>query len=1715
MVCSFVLSFLFLHQATAQSDNLLLNPGFESGTGSWTFYTDGSGNFASVSPGFAGTRAARLTLNSGGANIQLFQSNIRLESNTSYTLTFAAYSNTSHPLALFIHKQVSPFTSFGLNNRVVNLTNSWQTYTVQFTTSGFTGAVTDARLRIWLSPYAAAGDLYYLDDIELRKTESAPVAPSITSHPASVSMAEGQTVTFSVSATGSVPLTYQWQRNNVNIAGANGSSYVTPPVATGENGATFRCVVTNAAGSATSNEATLTVIPAPPAILTHPASVTVVEGQTVIFSVSAAGTQPLAYQWQRNSLDIPGATGATLTTSPASLADNGALFRCVVMNDLGNVASNSATLTVTPASPSSPNLIANPGFESGTSSWTFYTDGTGSFASVSPGFNGTRAARLLFNSGGSNIQLFQSNIRLEPNTGYTLTFAAYSTTSRPFSIFLHKQVSPFTNYGINNRVVNLTSAWQTYSIQFTTIGFAGVVTDARIRLWFVPYAQSGDMLFLDDIELRKTATDPVPPVITSHPVDISVSEGQSPAFAVSATGTAPLMFQWQRNNLDIPGASGSTYTAPPATSVDDGATFRCIVTNSTGSATSNPATLTVLPSPPSILGQPSSIALQQGQTATFTVLGAGTPPLSYQWQRNAQDIAGANGASYTTDPVSLTDIGALFRCIISNGLGSVASNAAVLTLVIPPSITSQPFHQTVNAGQPAIFSVSASGSPLSFQWKRNGVDIGGATGASYTLSAATLSDNGAMFTCVVANSAGSITSDAAALTVLPAPTSSPNIILNPGFESGTGSWTFYTDGTGNYASVSPGFSGARAGRLTLNTGGSNIQLFQSNITLEPNTSYTLSFAAYCNTAHSISVFLHKQVSPFTNYGVNGRVFNLTGSWQTYSVQFTTTGFSGVVSDARIRFWLVPYGTAGDVYYIDDVELRKTATPPTILVQPPSLVIPEGQSATFSVTAAGTPPLSYQWQRNGTSIQGATSSSFTLPAVIGADSGSVFRCIISNESGSVVTGTAILTVVPSPPVMVQHPTDRMVLLGQNAMFSVVAAGTPLLTYQWERNTVPIQGATSPTYTTGAAVPGDDGALFRCVVSNGLGNITSNAAALVIGVPPQVVVHPTSQTVNDGQAVMFSISAAGTAPLFFQWLRDGVPIQGASGSAYSIMNTSMQDSGIAFRCVVMNGVGSDTSNPASLAVNGVRPTITIQPVGQLIAEGQSALFSVSAIGTGILNYQWQKNGVNIAGTAGSSYTTPVATIADSGAAFRCIVGNYKGADTSNGVVLRVTRNIAIQVWYGKNQVFGASGDPVPDINILGNVRSSQGMMALHYGLNGGAFKPLSTGPDTRRLVGKGDFNIDIPFSTLLQGANQVVIRARDSMNVLAFDTVVVHYAAGNTWPVSYDIDWLTAGSIQDVAQVLDGLWSVDAATSTLRPAQLGYDRLVAVGEHSWTDYEVTVPVVIHRIDSSGFASPSNGPAIGFLMRWPGHSNSPASTSGWQPKTGYLPLGALVWYHYAAGSERFVIVGNNLATLATDNSGRTLARGVRYIFKARVETMQTGAARYRLKVWADSLSEPADWTLTGQASVSDPQQGSLLLVAHHVDASFGNIMVRPVGTSQMLPLAGLGTEDSLSGPAEDVPASFALNPNYPNPFNPFTTIVFDIPEQALVTLKVYDVLGREIETLSEGERIAGRYPVVWNGTNRNGDQVASGVYFYRIVASGSSGQVFVEQNRMMLLR
>jgi len=325
--------------------------------------------------------------------------------------------------------------------------------------------------------------------------------------------------------------------------------------------------------------------------------------------------------------------------------------------------------------------------------------------------------------------------------------------------------------------------------------------------------------------------------------------------------------------------------------------------------------------------------------------------------------------------------------------------------------------------------------------------------------------------------------------------------------------------------------------------------------------------------------------------------------------------------------------------------------------------------------------------------------------------------------------------------------------------------------------------------------------------------------------------------------------------------------------------------------------------------------------------------------------------------------------------------------------------IDFWYGPTQRFGQLGIPQEFVNVLGKVTDADNNIAfMSYTLNGGPSVGLNIGPDTRRLQNLGDFNVDIPYASLLAlpAMNTLTISAEDGVGNIVASIVNLEYTAGVTWPGSYVVDWDSAPELEDVSQVVDGLWAVQGGKAVT--VEAGYDRLISLGNVTHANYEVTVPITVHSIDAIGFPLPSAGPLIGIGLRWPGHSDAALDPGFFgpgpaQPEWGFFPAGALCWYHWSDPGDysvgEFAVNENYFA--GAEELVTPFVFDDEYMFKARISSLPDLRPRTEFKFWRPSIeTEPGVWYLQRDGLPGDPTSGGLLLIAHHVDVEIGDVVV-----------------------------------------------------------------------------------------------------------------------------
>lgn len=323
--------------------------------------------------------------------------------------------------------------------------------------------------------------------------------------------------------------------------------------------------------------------------------------------------------------------------------------------------------------------------------------------------------------------------------------------------------------------------------------------------------------------------------------------------------------------------------------------------------------------------------------------------------------------------------------------------------------------------------------------------------------------------------------------------------------------------------------------------------------------------------------------------------------------------------------------------------------------------------------------------------------------------------------------------------------------------------------------------------------------------------------------------------------------------------------------------------------------------------------------------------------------------------------------------------------------------IDVWYGPCQRFGHAGLPQHYINILGNVRpaapNGPPIHSLRWGLTDRPFTPLNLGPSAFRLARPGDFNIEIEAACLAPGEHTVHLAVNDDAGRETRIDARFMYIPVRQLPARRVVDWSAACRIDDLAQVVDGHWRL--TPHGVRPTVMHYDRLILTGDMDWTDYRVDVPVTLHGVNPSPgiYRWPSFGPLLGVILRFAGH----VDWHDMYPRRGWKPFGIIGGYRYLAQQEAW-----SYSMMAGDGSwpitdvaraaAEPMALDRTHIFALDVRSRPGTTSLYRMKIWPIDTAEPSAWQHEVEGAPGELAAGSIGLLAHHCDATFGNLRVQP---------------------------------------------------------------------------------------------------------------------------
>ncbi len=298
-------------------------------------------------------------------------------------------------------------------------------------------------------------------------------------------------------------------------------------------------------------------------------------------------------------------------------------------------------------------------------------------------------------------------------------------------------------------------------------------------------------------------------------------------------------------------------------------------------------------------------------------------------------------------------------------------------------------------------------------------------------------------------------------------------------------------------------------------------------------------------------------------------------------------------------------------------IQGAVTLPVLVSNPSSQTIITGSQLNLSVSVTGT--ANYQWQLNGVNIVGATQSSYSVTSATSVNAGT-YTCLVSNSAGSVTSSPAVVTVVSAPVIVSSPPPTQSVAIGSNVTLSVLASGSTTPNYQWQFNGVSIFGATSSTLSLNSVSAANSGT-YTCIVSNIAGSVSTIPSVLsVLANAPAILSNPTSQSATLGSTIVFSVSATSNASLTYQWNLNGVAIAGATSSSCIVKADSTSKAGN-YTCVVTNSGGSVTTSPAVLSL------VTTSKPGRLV---NLSVLTMDGPGAQMLTLGFVNGG---AGTTGS--------------------------------------------------------------------------------------------------------------------------------------------------------------------------------------------------------------------------------------------------------------------------------------------------------------------------------------------------------------------------------------------------------------------------------------------------------------------------------------------------
>jgi hypothetical protein len=769
-------------------------------------------------------------------------------------------------------------------------------------------------------------------------------------------------------------------------------------------------------------------------------------------------------------------------------------------------------------------------------------------------------------------------------------------------------------------------------------------------------------------------------------------------------GSGNFQYTWTRNGNTVGTTTNGNFAIASLTKSNAG-TYRCTIRDLSTSSERNSDNAAIEVQDPLVITQhPQDDSVAVGQTFTMTVAATGGyTPLAYQWRWEGINIPSQTSATYSTTAYS--GFGGEFTCLVTDANGRTAESApATLTVDATVQILVDPIGGDFYVGESTSLLVSAEGTALGYEWRKNGVAVGAPSSATLTLNNLTAGNAGSYTVVVTKTSLAPAESQPAVVRVVTA----PSISASPQ------SATLY-EGEDHILSVSAinGYppleyqwriggspiNGATSATLNLINVDSGDEANYDCIVRDQRGTSLTSGTATIDVVAPLAISVPP--SPGAAYTGNSISLAVGTTGGVSPLAFVWKQDGNVVANpgtATLSFPSAQLDDAGSyVCEITDARSTKVTTTAVLLEvaddlnivqQPQSASVFAGEDRDLSfVVTGGFAPIDYVWRKDGNIVDGATQATLSLQDIT-VDNAGDYTCSVRDRFSHIRTSTTATISVADDLMVTIDPLEARRYVGQSLTVNTsVSNGNGPYTYTWRRDGSLFSAADSPTLQLNNLQTLSAGT-YRCLVTNDFGaGALSDGCALDVRAALLVSAQPQDQTSSVGGTASFSVAATGGfPPLTYQWYFGDSLLPGETESTLTLGGLTQQVAGD-YHCVISDAYTATVpSNPAQLEVLPAL-TFTEQPQPAARYVGDSVNFSVSA-GGGVppLTFTWYRDETPV----GNDTSLQFATLSLSNAgSYYCIVEDANGISlTSEAAELRMAEVLQIsQQPEGANLAEGA--------------------------------------------------------------------------------------------------------------------------------------------------------------------------------------------------------------------------------------------------------------------------------------------------------------------------------------------------------------------------------------------------------------------------------------------